>query len=91
MNIESRKRELFRSFSSAASFLCRNVLFPELIEIPLEDWKHVDYLEDYPRLYDRKLIQATLTDGITDTGWGYIMNSLPANAKVIQSGNWKKL
>jgi len=51
----------------------------------------VDYLEDYPRLYDRKLIQATLTDGITDTGWGYIMNSLPASVKVIQSGNWKKL
>ena len=71
--------------------MCRNVLFPELIEIPLEDWKHVDYLEDYPRLYDRKRIQATLVGGSMDTGLVYIMNSLPASAKVIQSGNRKKL
>ena len=39
---------------------------------------------------DRKLIQATLADGSTDTGWVYIMNKLPASAKVIQSGDWKK-
>ena len=47
-------------------------------------------LEGYPMLYDRKLIQATLADGSTDTGWVYIMNTLPAQAKVIQSGDWKK-
>ena len=62
----------------------------ELIEIPFEDWRRVDCLEGYPRLYDRKLIQATLADGSTDTGWVYIMNNLPAQAKVIQSGDWKK-
>ena len=62
----------------------------ELIEIPFEDWPNVDRLEGYPRFYDRKLIQATLADGSTDTGWVYIMNSLPVAAKVIQSGDWKK-
>ena len=56
----------------------------------LDTWKRVDCLEGYPRLYDRKLIQATLADGNIDTGWVYIMNSLPAAAKVIQSGDWKK-
>jgi len=66
------------------------VVHAELIEIPFEDWPNVDRLEGYPRLYDRKLIQATLADGSTDTGWVYIMNSLPATAKVIQSGDWKK-
>ena len=62
----------------------------ELIEIPFEDWPSVDRLEGYPRLYDRKLIHATLADGSADTGWVYIMNNLPASAKVIQSGDWKK-
>lgn len=51
---------------------------------------NVDRLEGYPRLYDRILIQATFTDGSTDTGWVYIMNKLPASAKVIYSGDWKK-
>ena len=55
-----------------------------------DPWSRVDGLEGYPRLYDRKLIQATLADGSTDTGWVYIMNKLPASAKVIQSGDWKK-
>ena len=66
------------------------VVHAELIEIPFEDWANVDRLEGYPRLYDRRLIQATLADGSEDTGWVYIMNNLPASAKVIQSGDWKK-
>ena len=66
------------------------VVHAELIEIPFVDWSRVDGLEGYPRLYDRKLIQATLSDGSTDTGWVYIMNKLPASAKVIPSGDWKK-
>ena len=66
------------------------VVHAELIEIPFEDWPNVDRLEGSPRLYDRKLIQATLTDGSTDTGWVYIMNRLPASAKVSQSGDWKR-
>ena len=61
----------------------------ELIEIPLADWADIDRLEGYPRLYDRQLLQATLADGTIDTGWVYIMNTLPPMAKVIESGNWK--
>ena len=76
-------------FSSAASFFCRKLFF-ELIAIPLEDWKRVDCLEDYPRLYDRKRIQATLAGGSVDTGWVYIMKRIPARATIIKSGNWKK-
>ena len=49
----------------------------------------MDCLEEYLRLYDWKLIQATFTDGITDTGWVYIMKWIPACATVIKSGNWK--
>ena len=29
-------------------------------------------------------------DGSEDTGWVYIMNNLPAQAKIIPSGDWKK-
>ena len=62
----------------------------ELIEIPIEDWAAVDGLEGYPRLYDRQLMQATLTDGGETTGWVYIMNTLPPMATVIESGSWKE-
>ena len=61
----------------------------ELIEIPIADWVAVDRLEGYPRLYDRQLFPCTLPDGTTDTGWIYIMNTLPPMATVIKSGDWK--
>ena len=66
------------------------VVNAELIEIPLADWADVDRLEGYPRLYDRQLLQATLTDGGKAIGWVYIMNTLPPMAQVIASGNWKE-
>jgi gamma-glutamylcyclotransferase (GGCT)/AIG2-like uncharacterized protein YtfP len=66
------------------------VVNAELIEIPIADWAAVDRLEGYPRLYDRQLLQATLTDGGEATGWIYIMNTLPPMAKVIESGSWKE-
>ena len=62
----------------------------ELIEIPLADWADIDRLEGYPRLYDRQLLQATLADGGKTTGWIYIMNTLPEQTKVIESGDWKE-
>ena len=62
----------------------------ELIEIPIEDWAAVDGLEGYPRLYDRQLYSATLADGTEVSGWVYIMNKLPDNAIVIESGDWKE-
>ena len=61
----------------------------ELIEIPIADWAAVDRLEGYPRLYDRQPFPCTLPDGTTDTGWIYIMNTLPPKATVIKSGDWK--
>ena len=61
----------------------------ELIEIPIRDWADVDRLEGYPRLYDRMLVPATLADGSTVEAWVYVMNTIPAQAKVIASGDWK--
>ena len=66
------------------------VVHAELIEIPFEDWSHVDCLEGYPRLYDRKLVPATLADGSVEEGWVYVMNEIPSRATVIKSGDWKK-
>ena len=62
----------------------------ELIELTIADWAAVDRLEGYPHLYDRQLISCTLADGTTDTGWVYIMNTLPPMAKIIESGDWKE-
>lgn len=61
----------------------------ELIEIPIRDWADVDRLEGYPRLYDRMLVPATLEDGGTVEAWVYVMNTIPPQAKVIASGDWK--
>lgn len=61
----------------------------ELIEVTLADWAGIDRLEGYPRLYDRKLINVTLTDGTTTEAWVYIMNNLPEQAAIITSGDWK--
>ena len=61
----------------------------ELMEIPMKNWAAVDRLEGYPRLYDRMLIPATLDDGSTVEAWVYVMNTIPAQAKVIASGDWK--
>lgn len=61
----------------------------ELIEVTLADWAGIDRLEGYPRLYDRKLINVTLEDGTTVKAWAYIMNEMPVQAKVINSGDWK--
>ena len=61
----------------------------ELMEIPIADWSAVDQLEGYPRFYDRMLVPATLEDGGTVEAWVYVMNTIPPQAKVIASGDWK--
>lgn len=61
----------------------------ELIEIPISAWADVDRLEGYPRLYDRRLYPATLADGTKTKAWVYVMVTLPPQAKVIESGDWK--
>ena len=66
------------------------VVKAEIIEIPIADWAAVDGLEGYPRLYDRQLYPATLADGTEVSGWVYIMNKLPDNARVIEGGDWKE-
>ena len=67
-----------------------NMVAAELIESPFEDWEAVDRLEGYPRLYDRQLFPAKLTDGTEVSGWIYIMHTLPPMAKVISGGDWKE-
>ena len=61
----------------------------ELIEIPAADWPAMDRLEGYPDLYGRRRIPAALEDGSTVEAWVYVMNTLPGQAKVIASGDWK--
>ena len=67
-----------------------NMVAAELIEIPFEDWEAVDRLEGYPRLYDRLMFPAKLSDGTDTTGWVYVMHNLPEMAQIIESGNWKE-
>ena len=50
----------------------------------------MDRLKGSPRLYDRQLIPATLEDGSTVEAWVYVMNNIPEQAKVIDSGDWKR-
>ena len=61
----------------------------ELIEIPDSDWPAIDRLEGYPQLYDRVFTEVSTADG-PEQGWVYIMQNLPADAKVIPSGTWRK-
>ena len=35
------------------------------------------------------LVPATLVDGSTVEAWVYMMNTIPPQAKVITSGDWK--
>ena len=67
-----------------------NAVRAELIEIPFEDWTSVDQLEGYPELYGRRIISAELCGGTEDSGWIYIMQTLPQGAEVIPCGDWKK-
>ena len=61
----------------------------ELIDIPISAWADVDRLEGYPRMYDRRLYPATLADGTKTKAWIYVMNRLPPQSTVIESGDWK--
>ena len=61
----------------------------ELIEIRISAWADVDRLEGYPRMYDRRLYPATLADGTKTKAWIYVMNRLPPQSTMIESGDWK--
>ena len=61
----------------------------ELLIVNSETFSSMDRLEGYPRLYRREEIDVFTAHG-RSRAWVYIMNSLPAEAKVIQSGDWRK-
>ena len=48
----------------------------------------MDSLEGYPHLYRRERIRAHLVGGGCVLAWVYIMNRLPSDAPVIESGDW---
>ncbi len=62
----------------------------ELLVTDDAGFQSMDRLEGYPRLYRREEIDVFTKGGETVRAWVYIMNSLPKDAKVIESGNWKK-
>ena len=61
----------------------------EFVVLPESDWPAIDRLESYPTLYDRRKIGARLPNGSVEIGWVYIMNNLPAGARMMASGDWK--
>lgn len=60
----------------------------ELLKVDDEGFKSMDRLEGYPRLYRREEIEVVTAEGITKA-WVYILNSMPKNATVIKSGDWR--
>ena len=60
----------------------------ELLLVDDEGFKSMDRLEGYPRLYRREEIMVTTGEG-RRKAWVYIMNRLPGQAKVIESGDWR--
>jgi gamma-glutamylcyclotransferase (GGCT)/AIG2-like uncharacterized protein YtfP len=61
----------------------------ELLAVDDEGFRSMDRLEGYPRLYRREKIDVYPECGGRVCAWVYIMNSLPPDAKVIASGNWR--
>ena len=61
----------------------------ELLTVDDEGFKSMDRLEGYPRLYRREEIDVFTSQGRA-RAWVYIMNRLPAGAKVIAGGDWRE-
>lgn len=61
----------------------------ELLAADDEGFRSMDRLEGYPHLYRREEIDVFTEGGERLRAWVYIMNSLPKNARVIASGNWR--
>ena len=61
----------------------------EMLTVTAEGLAHMDVLEGYPRLYRRDEVDATLEDGSTVKAMVYVMNRLPEQAAVIESGDWR--
>lgn len=60
----------------------------ELLTVDDEGFKSMDRLEGYPRLYRREEIPV-FTESGQSKAWVYILNSMPKDATVIASGDWR--
>lgn len=60
----------------------------ELLTVDDEGFKSMDRLEGYPRLYRREEIEVVTESGHAKA-WVYILNCMPKNATVIESGDWR--
>ena len=67
----------------------KGIVKAEFVVLPESDWPAIDRLESYPTLYDRRKIGARLPNGSVEIGWVYIMNNLPAGARVTPGGDWR--
>ena len=68
----------------------RGVVRAEFVVLPIADWPAIDRLENHPHLYTRRQIEARLPDGSSEVGWVYVMNKLPARARVMAGGDWTR-
>ena len=62
----------------------------ELLTVTEDGLAHMDILEGYPRLYDRRTVTATLEDGTAVEAMVYVMNQLPPSARLIENGSWRR-
>ena len=61
----------------------------ELLTVDDEGFASMDRLEGYPRLYRREEIEVFTESGGHAKAWVYILNSMPKDATVIASGDWR--
>ena len=67
----------------------RTRIVGEVLTVDDDAFRSMDYLEGYPSFYRREKIQVNLVGGGRVLAWVYIMNRLPKDAKVIESGDWR--
>ena len=68
----------------------RTRIVGEVLTVGDDGFRSMDRLEGYPNLYRREQIQVHLVGGGSVPAWVYIMNRLPAGAKVIADGDWRE-
>lgn len=61
----------------------------ELLTVTQATLSRMDRLEGYPTLYRRERVTAVLPGAGVVEDWVYVMNRLPAMAKVIKGGDWR--
>lgn len=61
----------------------------EVLTVTPETFARLDRLEGYPNLYGRERVPVLLEDGLRAEAWVYVMRRLPADATVIECGDWR--